>query len=786
MGWTAMEANSVNQLPPGFELESTGDVPPGFELEKPAPQSMAARAGNAAWNYVSDIPGRIYGAVKGEQDPQYKDIPTFDEEFDVGFNLSDTLAVDFSSDKLKVAAAKERLNKQKAYGAVRRASWTGPNDMGRADMIKKQLGTRYISTFKDKNGYPIIEYMDEYGGIKKMYVNRPGLDSEDIVRTATEAIPYMATGTAVAAGTAAKVGSGLLARAVPQMFGAGAASVAMDKAAESYGSEQGIDATKAIASMVGAGAGEVAITAIRPLLRKITELRMFHGGKLTNKGIRRAKELGLDPATLEKDLQAQFAQEYSRAARPEYAAEKIRRIRDGMPGNTGEITGDINILSRQQAAASGEYGEVARNAIKHQVGSGSAEHNVVGAERAGSYLEHTKHEMNIPMDQPIKDSGEMVNNALKSGHASAKNIESNAWKKVPEIPTYKQDAKAFKKFFRGKLANPDIKAMLANGSNPKVYPETSQALNVLNRFSKATKTVPKSLGGKPTKMPDLKTVRLDLRTLRDRAAVSGNMADLRYTQKTIDLWDDWVAKHADEMGMDNVRTYLKAMDVSREINKEWGTRGLSDPAGKWVKQILSKENVTPESIIRDVLGTSNAAIPRLKRLKELLGKNSMPWYSLKSARLDKAIMKTPTQYHPPNKMADNIDAMLESSTSDTLFTSAERMQLQITASNLRKIQAPFLSKGDTTAELYRILRKRHDNIIRYMLKRKGTHETFQGRTLSGSLFHMGARLVPNTPIVNQGVNTRIQGYAAGRLPLKKNYGPIPSIVGGEYTRKKME
>lgn len=119
----------------------------------------------------------------------------------------------------------------------------GASDAQLSDQVKAQLGERFIRQEQDENGMPIVVFKDQSGQERRGYVNKPGLDSQDVLRGALGSLPYVATG---AAGLAAGVGRGLLANAGIQGVAAAGTSAAGDVAQIPLGSEQGIEEGKAL------------------------------------------------------------------------------------------------------------------------------------------------------------------------------------------------------------------------------------------------------------------------------------------------------------------------------------------------------------------------------------------------------------------------------------------------------------------------------------------------------------------------------------------------------------
>jgi hypothetical protein len=128
----------------------------------------------------------------------------------------------------------------------------GASDKQLADQVKTQLGDRFIRQETDENGYPITVFRDQSGQERRAYVNKPGLDMQDVLRGGLGALPYIAPSAGAAAVTATR---GLAAQAAGQGAAALGTSVAGDLAQVPLGSEQGIEGEKAVAAGVFGAAG---------------------------------------------------------------------------------------------------------------------------------------------------------------------------------------------------------------------------------------------------------------------------------------------------------------------------------------------------------------------------------------------------------------------------------------------------------------------------------------------------------------------------------------------------
>ena len=137
---------------------------------------------------------------------------------------------------------------QDLQNATALAATLGASDNQMADIVQKHLGDKFLSREKDANGYDVFTTRGPDGQAQKGYLNRPGFDMEDVSRGIHGTLPYALAGGA--AGALFGAGRGLLANSVIQGGTGMVTSAAGDVAQMPLGSEQGIEAEKAL--IVGA------------------------------------------------------------------------------------------------------------------------------------------------------------------------------------------------------------------------------------------------------------------------------------------------------------------------------------------------------------------------------------------------------------------------------------------------------------------------------------------------------------------------------------------------------
>lgn len=288
--------------------------------------------------------GRRWQEIRGKQDPTTANLPQF---------LGPTM--------------ERELPDASARGPIAAHMVLGQDDDSLAKLIGEQLGPRFRGVRKDANGYPIVSYVGQDGNPAEAYVNRPGLDMQDLARGVASAVPYVAVGGAV---NALGKGLSLVPRMVAQGTTQGLTAATTDLGAAVGGLsdfDPGQTAVKA-GLAAGFGAGGEAVGALTGTLwRKfVTEPGLFDksAGTLTPRGMQEAQAAGIDPATLSRDLQQQFAQQLARTGSRDIGARSVSSAEFGIPRTQGELLQDVPALIREQQVRGGNYGEAAAQRMK--------------------------------------------------------------------------------------------------------------------------------------------------------------------------------------------------------------------------------------------------------------------------------------------------------------------------------------------------------------------------------------------------------------------------------------
>jgi hypothetical protein len=280
--------------------------------------------------------GRRWQDIRGKQDPSTANLPTF---------LGPTMEREFPD-------AGQR-------GSIAANIALGQSDESLAKLIGQQLGSRFRGIRKDANGYDIVQYVGQDGNSAEAYVNRPGLDLQDVARGVAGAAPYVVAGGAV---NAMAKGLSLIPRLLAQGTGQGLTAAGTDVAAAAGGVADFDIGNTAVKSglAAGFGAGGEALGAAGGVLwrRFVTEPSLYDkaAGRLTPKGAQAARDAGLDPLQLSQQLQQEFASGMAASGNASMVANKITNREFGIPRTKGELTQDAGQLLKEQHIRSSNYG----------------------------------------------------------------------------------------------------------------------------------------------------------------------------------------------------------------------------------------------------------------------------------------------------------------------------------------------------------------------------------------------------------------------------------------------
>lgn len=583
----------------GMELLFADDAPPQAQ-QVASPQPAQRLDGNAllfgspdTTSAAPDKPKQSWGEwavdlVRGKHDPAYKDLPAFDT--------------------YKAFAPNDYMG---GGQTIDNAPFLGADDQQLADVIKQNLGGQFVGMKSDANGYPIVTYRDQHGAERSAYVNKPGLDLQDVGRAAKGAVPYLLGGGHIAAATK---GAPLAAQASLQALGGMAISAAGDAALQPLGSEQGINAEKSLITGAAAGIGKFAEPLVGAFIRKVfTEPGLIdNAGRLTARGAAAAKQAGIDPAGMDPAALASFAREFARTGDAAAAGRAATSGEFGIQKTLGEQSGRADQLLREQRVRGGTYGESPAQAIKsfddsqhRAMGNAFSGDMPVPSQGANGITNTPTIAKRIAPDRGAGDYnptalGGGIRSNLEAASAAAKKAEGEAWAKVGTIMAPDEAMADLPGIINKALGDRVISA--GAGTQTRV---AAKMVDSLTRFMK---------GEAPEQAADWlakhspRNVDQMRRHLGGMVSDAATPSDRAAARAIYNGYNDWIRESADKLAQTNANGAANLV-IARGISKEakdaiQATAGT--PGSRIMAAVLEKED-TPEGVIRALFASKPGA-----------------------------------------------------------------------------------------------------------------------------------------------------------------------------------
>ncbi len=630
--------------------------------------------------------GKVRDAVSGKQDPAYAGLKSFDEEMQAEKN-------DAAIRQLRIAAI------------------TMPSDAAYGDIMKDALGARFVRKETDQNGHDVMVYKGPDGSERKAYVNKPGLDTEDVSRGIVGALPFAATGGLT--GSAMR-GTGWALRALGQ-FGAGAAtSAATDLGSMALGSEQGVDPGKA-AVVGGLGAaGELAAPAIGALWQKfVTVPGLFNKatGTLTPKGEEAAKALGLDPAAMSDRIAKEFAKTYAKSPNAAEAEANVATRMFGIPSTVGQRTKNPQQLLKEEGMRYGIYGDAAQATMKalDEQQKAAIKDAVIGsvqpiptksptmiAEQVKPGIATSLSPGRSPGNLDTASLGESIREGMGAAKQGARAAEREAWEGATDLLPKPEAMALLPDSIAGRIGSLRIDDRIT----PKAY-SMAEDLQKYVDGKAMTEGGPAILKQTPVRTVDEMRRRL-LTTYKGTV----DPQDKAAAKAIYDGFNDWIGTAAEQqllLGKPEAAAALRtARGLTAEIRDLFSPRdstGAQTAGAKILREVIEKAD-SPERIVSalffntpqpsQIKAGSIEALQRMKTILDRYGDKSAAqssWNDIRAAYWMRLVQDKRGDMFTPGNMLGNIKTALSSQRSvvGTLYTREEIANIRNFAKALETI-----------------------------------------------------------------------------------------------------
>ena len=611
--------------------------------------------------WAAGLPLKAYKAAVGTHDPAYKDVKAFDQmpaAADAGYKKRATVGILGNAD-------------DKAYG----------------DIIERSLGPKMIRRFKDANGYDLIEHMGPDGKPATAYVNKPGLDMEDVGRGVVGALPYVVGGAWMGP---VKGLAGVTAQGVV----AGGTSLAGDALAMSAGGKDVPDIGKAGITAAAGSAGAAVAPAVGALWRRFVTVPglVDSTGKLTAKGQAAAKAAGVDDvASIEGEIAKSFAKDYAKTGDAAAAALKAESGAYGVETTLGQRTKDPMQILREKGYRMGNYGDDTKRLITDldQRQGAQIERMVrgnTGFPYAAPKVEPGMLERLAPNKPYVSTAPDMLGEEIKSGvnaaRGTAKAGERAAWSEVPDLVPRQE-------------AFSDLAPMITDRlGGRRLSTSTPKAMEMDAALADYASGNVVASGTKLVNQSPIQTVDDMRRHLKDTlfSVERDNAADKAAAQAIYDGYNAWVQSSAKKALLngeaDKAANLVKAVDLTKEMHsifKPTGTNFKPNAATRIMETVMT--DATPERIVSALFGSAKSSVKdgsvqALVSIKRGLDRYTPStaaetWNAIRVAHWAKLIEGSDGKLLSPGVIAKNIQTSTRSQSSllGVLYTQKERMEM---------------------------------------------------------------------------------------------------------------
>lgn len=752
------------QNPPLLDVGSkTEPGAPRWQQNPPAEQE-SEWWGTRAAKGVASVARGAYDMAFPERDPDTAHIPGF---------------------------ASQGLNDVEDLSRIERSKFTaaGFEDKPWRRTIMETLGDRVLDVRADKFGNEIVKYRGDDGQEHETYINRPGLDMQDVSRTAHGAVPYFVGG-GVATRALGGLGRSLAARLPAQAAAAGAVSIGQDVAAGEPAS-----LGKAAITAAGGAAGEAVGTLAPKIWRSLMQPDLFDetANALTPAGRKVAERLGLEPDRIQGEVGRRL-HEIRRASDPRAAAAGIEAGEFNIPTTLGQRTKDPEQLNIEEQMRRSLFGPGAREVISDfDVNQARAIHNAADEVRARVAPQGSG---------SLAEAGQGTSEALRSAQRTSRQTVEDAWDKVGEIYPVLTDT-ATGNSARG-LMTQNLRQQfddLGFFPDQQLTPTAHKMMEGLTNYSRAMpERMPYSILGDPApRAPALDSMRRRLLKQYQAAAPGQDKAAARAIYSG---FVDWIEDAAAQQkvrgpGMQFVgKQAAQPMENARKITRQQRAlfeprtmQGRLTPSGKILTEIAENAD-TPERVVQTLFGASTGTAPKagtvgaVKRLKIALPAEKFD--QVKAAYFMRMVTGADGKMLSPGRLDTSVAKTFANQRSvlDQLFDASEQEFIQRfqQAVSLTTYRPP--NPSGSSYALEGIRRKRQQGALNYVLRRMGTRSTFQGKVWQGTMYHWLARTMPNVFNTQDAASRAMARRAIGQvMEIKPDSGQLMAAISAAYQNR---
>jgi hypothetical protein len=530
---------------------------------------------------------------------------------------------------------------------------------------------------EDAQGNPYVVI-----GGKPFYTNKTGLSPVDAIGFGGDLLAFLPVGkfASMAKNVATRLGIASVA--------SGAISTGKEIGAQLLGSEQQLDTTKIALDAAFGGGGQLVGDALTTFIRNRKPV-LNASGNISTQFADELKKAGINIndfgskgqevlISAYKNLGSSFAKEAERVTGAARSAEA-----GGIPLTTGQATGDVRQIAKEEAMRQGARGGIAQKIMqKFEEGQKAAvgqRATAIGEEIAPASTVATQTE-----------AGGMLFETLRAKQKELKGAASKAYNETDlrtlAIPTETTSTLTSK--ISDAIKQGDF--ILNKENTPAAANAYDALVNIIPKVDKANIT-----------QINLKSLESTRRTLGQYYKAAANDADrtaVSVLTKQFDDWlDDTVTKGLASGDVDQLAKLKDARTLSRDYFNKFKVdpRSADVDAQKVIDKIVSKD-LTPVETMNYLfgaakLGDNQTAVRTAKKFKEIFGEKSPEFDEFRRAAYLRLVQDTQGNIKPASKIVGEVDELIlgrGSALAKEIFTPEQTRSLRQFRSAISKTLTP--------------------------------------------------------------------------------------------------
>jgi hypothetical protein len=517
---------------------------------------------------------------------------------------------------------------------------------------------------------------------KPFYTNKTGLSPVDAIGFGGDLLAFLPVGkfASMAKNVATRLGIASVA--------SGAISTGKEIGAQLLGSEQQVDTTKIALDAAFGGGGQLVGDALTTFIRNRKPV-LNASGNISTQFADELKKAGINIndfgskgqevlISAYKNLGSSFAKEAERVTGAARSAEA-----GGIPLTTGQATGDVRQIAKEEAMRQGARGGIAQKIMqKFEEGQKAAvgqRATAIGEEIAPASTVATQTE-----------AGGMLFETLRAKQKELKGAVSKAYNETDlrtlAIPTETTSTLTSK-----------ISDVIKEGDfilNKELTPAAS------NAYSSLVNIIPKIDKANVSQI-NLKSLESTRRTLGQYYKAAANDADRNAVTMLTKQFDDWLDDTITKGLASGDLDQLNKLKDARTLSRDYFSKFKIDPkspdvdAQKVIDKIVSKD-LTPVETMNYLfgaakLGDNQTAVRTAKKFKEIFGENSPEFDEFRRAAYLRLVQDTQGNIKPASKIVGEVDELIlgrGSALAKEIFTPEQTRSLRQFRSAISKTLTP--------------------------------------------------------------------------------------------------